>query len=741
MNCVVRPLVALVTVVSVAGFGLSCGGSKPPSSGSTSESAAQQTTTPTTALDIHSAVADLNIPTETLMHAGKQLLKALPADDYDVAAVAKTVGSEIDKTFAFVRDNLAFDPYAGSLRGATGALMVRAGNSVDRSLLLAAMLEANGYKVRLAQGTLEASLVEKLLARSREPPIPAAEPTMDLVGLVRASGLTEANVRSLMDSTDAASRKARDAVDGRVTRQVDSILQQLKNAGIRISPATAPGSELLSRHVWVQVFSGGTWQDLDASFRDARPGQAFSRPEGAPIQMASLPPDWYHTLRVRVLVNRPGSSAPESALDHELKVASMILKPIALAFAPQGNDDPYQAGAYQPVLMTGADPVLGSVIELGLPKLGANPGESFFGALGGEDFGGENAILSVGLELTLKGPESAPKLITRQIVEPPSTQDVALRGAEIRDQIVSLYHIAAGVGPVPLSWIARQQMMLVEQFTDANPQERTPVPVDLMNFVGVIASGDSQTGRARRFYAQPLLVAQRTRFGGLSGGAARLIQTLDILCNRMEFIDADPVVAIRQGVFETELERAAFQTTEISNTSTVFERATTGVQVIRPREPGKLNSLDFSEDAKLRIVEDLEAGYVVVVPNASVTIAEKPALGWWRVHPLGGETLGRMHSGEGQGAVEYILSLSPAVYSLGANIYCRRAGRTDSWCNPCLILGAGILGSVIGAYGWIVSSHTALFSAARLAFTVGTAGYGGVTKSLSCVDWLTGGAL
>lgn len=741
MNRVTRQLVAVVTILFVGGSGLSCGGSKSPPSGSTSESPTPQVRAPAAVPSVLSAVADLNIPTETLLQAGRQLLETLPADDYDVAVVARTIGSDVDKSFAFVRDNLAFDPYAGSLRGAAGALMVRAGNSVDRSLLLAALLEANGHRVRLVQGILEAGLVEKLLAGSREPAVLAAEAVMDLTSLTEASGLSEVNVRRLVDTTDTASRMARDAVNARVTRQVDLILQKLKTAGIEISPAAALGAELLSHHVWVQVLNGGTWQDLDTSFRDARPGQAFSKPVGVPIQAASLPPDWYHTLRVRVLVNRPGSSPPESVLDHELRIDNIILHPIALAFAPQGNDDPYQAGAYQPVLMTNADPVLGSVFDLGLPQLGADPNESFVGALGGEDIGGKNAILSIGLELTLKGPGSPPKLITRQIVEPPNTQDAALRAAEIRDEIVSLYHIAAGVGPVPLSWIARQLMMLVEQFSDANAQERTLIPVDLMSFVGVVASGDSQTGRARRFYAQPLLVAQRTRFGSLPNGAKKLIQTLDILYNRMEFIDADPIAAVRQGVFETEVERAAFRSAEVSNTSTVFERATSDVQVIRPREPGKLNSLDFNEDAKLRIVEDLEAGYVVVVPSANVTIAGKPALGWWRVHPNGGETLGRMHSGEGQGAVEYILSLAPSVYSLGANIYCKGAGRTDGWCNPCLIAAAGITGSVIGYYGWLVSSHTVLFSVARLVFTVGTGVYGGVTKGLSCADWVTDGLL
>jgi len=675
------------------------------------------------------------------MQAGRQLMKTLPADEYDVAAAAKTIGKDIDKTFAFVRDNLAFDPYAGSLRGATGALTARAGNAVDRSLLLAALLETNGHNVRLVQGTLDASLVERLRGRSKEPAVPADEPTLDLAAAAKASGLTDAALRSLLDTTDALSRKTRDEVDSRVNRQLDSIVQQLKSAGIQLSPATAVGPESLRRHVWVQVLNGTEWQDLDASFRDAKPGQAFVQPEGTPIQMAALPPEWYHTLRVRILVNRQGASAPEIALDHELKIASLVLQPLALAFAPQGNNDPYEATSYQPTLMAGTTPVTGSVIDLGLPKPPTGRGGSFFGGLSGDDLGGENAVLSIGLELTLKGPGSAQKLTTRQIVEPPTTQDVARRGVEIRDQLVSLYHIAGGVGPVPLALLARQQMALAEQLAGSDAQERAAYPVDLMNFVGIVASGNAQAGRGRRYYAQPFLVAQRIRFGGAPGSPRTLIRTLDILHNRLEFIDGDPLAAIRQGVFETELERAAFPGGEIVNTSTVFDRATFGMQVIRPREPGKLNDLAFNEDAKLRIVEDLEAGYVVIVPNANVTIGGRPALGWWRVHPLGGETLGRMHSGEGQSTTEYILSVLPSGVSFLGTIYCNRKGRTDGWCNPCLLGAVGIFGSGIGLYGWAVSSHSLLVSTARYAWVVGTGGYGGITKGLACVDWLTGGAL
>jgi len=55
----------------------------------------------------------------------------------DVSARAKSFDGSIDVAFIWVRDHVRFEPYAGLLRGARGALIARAANSLDRSLLLA----------------------------------------------------------------------------------------------------------------------------------------------------------------------------------------------------------------------------------------------------------------------------------------------------------------------------------------------------------------------------------------------------------------------------------------------------------------------------------------------------------------------------------------------------------------------------------------------------------------------------
>jgi hypothetical protein len=56
------------------------------------------------------------------------------------------------KVFEWVRENIRFEPYPGSMRGALGVLMSGSGNSVDQALLLGALYRAGGVRVRFAYG-------------------------------------------------------------------------------------------------------------------------------------------------------------------------------------------------------------------------------------------------------------------------------------------------------------------------------------------------------------------------------------------------------------------------------------------------------------------------------------------------------------------------------------------------------------------------------------------------------------
>ena len=68
-------------------------------------------------------------------------LGAAVGSDERIADLAFDLDYDLERMFRFVADEIRYEPYAGILRGAVGALDAGAGNSVDKSLLLAALLD------------------------------------------------------------------------------------------------------------------------------------------------------------------------------------------------------------------------------------------------------------------------------------------------------------------------------------------------------------------------------------------------------------------------------------------------------------------------------------------------------------------------------------------------------------------------------------------------------------------------
>ncbi len=61
-----------------------------------------------------------------------------------------------------MRDQIGFQVYTGSLRGARGTLWNRAGNALDRASLLVALLGAAGVSARYVEGTISLALQQQL---------------------------------------------------------------------------------------------------------------------------------------------------------------------------------------------------------------------------------------------------------------------------------------------------------------------------------------------------------------------------------------------------------------------------------------------------------------------------------------------------------------------------------------------------------------------------------------------------
>jgi hypothetical protein len=98
---------------------------------------------------------------------------------FDLDELSFSLGVDPQEIVDFVRDNIAFEQYAGMLRGAQGTLMSRAGNALDEAALLQTLLVDAGYDTRIGHGTLSPQQAARLVQGMTLPRKTLAPPVQD----------------------------------------------------------------------------------------------------------------------------------------------------------------------------------------------------------------------------------------------------------------------------------------------------------------------------------------------------------------------------------------------------------------------------------------------------------------------------------------------------------------------------------------------------------------------------------
>ncbi len=102
-----------------------------------------------------------------------------------IADLASDLDYDATRIFRYVADEVRYEPYPGILRGARGTLAAGAGNSVDKALLLGALLDASVIEYRFARGPLDAATAAELIA-------PLAIDLADARAIARAGPVAQA---------------------------------------------------------------------------------------------------------------------------------------------------------------------------------------------------------------------------------------------------------------------------------------------------------------------------------------------------------------------------------------------------------------------------------------------------------------------------------------------------------------------------------------------------------------------
>jgi hypothetical protein len=276
----------------------------------------------------------------------------------DHRALAMLLGNDPERIFAYVRDEIAFEPYRGILRGSAGVLIGRGGNAIEQAHLLLEMLQGAGHEARLVSSPLAPAQAEVLLKSflKRDPleqtPIGShlpgeARQQHDLAqAFLAETGVPDEVWQQWTDQSRFQTERLREQLHSEWQGTEQFVRESLREAGIELGAGAAGNRQkmlaaIAEEHVWVQRQDKqtGEWIDLDPSFADAEAGQA--RAEGA---AAAYEPGAgvIHQLQFRLLMRRGAGEKSEDValLEVPLELYRVARLPIRFAISFDSSQMP-----------------------------------------------------------------------------------------------------------------------------------------------------------------------------------------------------------------------------------------------------------------------------------------------------------------------------------------------------------------------------------------------------------------
>lgn len=562
----------------------------------------------------------------------------------------------IDQAFVEVATRMRYEPYRGILRGPRGTALAAGGNSIDKSLLLAAILREGGYEVRFVSGQLTGPNLAAILRGLYPPKVPSLQLAADF---------------SPYD------------------------------------PAQDPVLQAFAReHTWVEINQGDTWLPLDPSFPRARIGESYAEAEKRFTEPADAD---FQRLEMKIKVQTGGRVADLGGFSGN--VADMALQPIALVVdvtpareaAGAAPSKPSGGGLFgeamgggkvepEPPKKTGERPLIGVRFTRSL-LVGDSPRP-----VRATVSLARNAATHVQrewLEFTLTGPGGLKRRFDRVV------QEGAVAGAPLD---LTARHRRLGItvlsGPVSFDYVS-QQTARIGPGLDLNALRRDLNGLDASTdsakasaSLAVARRIEASVGGAASFLLPLVFAAQSdalteqvaypngvavvrglprvllTTFEttGNEKGAARSETSLDLQLDEVQAYAYPQYPAraarlfqagrgIQESVLEGRvLEERTGQTSVVTTAALMREAAAKRVELlaVTPASASELDRARGLPPAARQFIEAaLKEGRHVIVPISAVKLAGRDRWGWWAFDPGSGAVTGVMESGQHQAMVEY----------------------------------------------------------------------------------------
>ncbi|HUA86493.1 MAG TPA: dockerin type I domain-containing protein [Bryobacteraceae bacterium] len=588
------------------------------------------------------------------------------ADPY-IEAEAQALNNDPNQIFAFVRDQIAFEAYVGSLRGARGTLWSKAGNSLDKASLLIALLGAAGVSAQYVEGTLSSALQQQLILSMFAAPY---------------------NVAGCPPAT-----------------------------ALRANPATDPTLlATVANHYWVEIGPGNT--PADPNFPSASIGQTF----GAPVsEFATVPASLQSTVTFRLDVETYsaassffGLASPlstQEVLNETISSADLVGRPVTYGHQVTSTTEGFVITAttntYTPYLRVSVDAanpqqdqlLSGTAYQDVLTDfpLGTQVVTGIFMYMDETDSQGNvqtfertlfdrigYAARQSGATITVSASASTSPAIgpfdLYTVNALPNLQDPSTL-SEYQTAYTSARSTLASLQPA-LNNINQASPSASDQVTIESAQVAVTdmlVATGRYETAGFMTASDTATSQSsstyyvKAYFNQPRLIGLLSLVpSGNSVAQSSVSLALDLRADDV-FVAAPPMQVgnapfyyrVRRGFDENGVETAqmaalAQQSGNAavlpSSTALIFQAAQTqGIPLVTlsSDNASELNGLQISADAMARISNALAGGQAVMVPASSPLINGVPTIGWYETDGTTGYTVGVLEDGGNQAITEY----------------------------------------------------------------------------------------
>jgi hypothetical protein len=630
-------------------------------------------------------------------------LREAPRDRWDPDYIVQQVGRDPQTLFEWVRNNTYWIPYRGVLRGPLGVLMDRLGSSADRAMLLAALLQRAGHRVRLARGEIPEELAESLvpeLLLARPPEAGLAEEP-DTSGDLGTTLLAQSNRSAELIS------HVTERVETQTNRLVTSLGDSNDDVDLRGFESAIAA---LRDHWWVEREVSGAWVDSDLLAGDGQPTAEFAT-VAARFEPDSIPSEFRHHIVLRVMAEHwsEGAALARPALEHTLYPSELIGKHVALRLWPGSTPMDSTQSAPQDALRAGAlaqdswtasllvdnqsvaRGVIGDTAGAAPPPAG--PMGGIGNALGralerGRSETAKSSLSAVWVEYQIRTPGEEPRVLRRSMFDllGPAQRGstpvprVALSEAErLRRSLgltmeTELLFVACRLAPEFVLQLVsknvlthREQLLQVARgsaASSAQPVERVRVPLPTPLYALALSRFNWSRFKDDVFVDRPGILSRHVFLEPKDG---RIVwrDATDIVANE---VGVDPTsghvftVRIEQGVLDTIAEAVLHPAgSNAASAASLLERSGAWVQV-RTNEDLHSRGASLPETVRQLLAADLHAGYIVVGALDFPRDSDMTSVAWWRIDPSTGHTLGIDSKGWGgaQAATEYAVTFADA---------------------------------------------------------------------------------